>query len=178
MCYLELKRSFAIHMGTTISHCHVLCHMTKNSFFIHWFFSSSDAIWELESAVSGWSERELMHDQTQHQLQSLNGIQAFPSTPCSLPPHNALWITYSQRWGLAAEFCMHRFKLGLMGQAARWHYTWLIFQPERPSARSSAVLTNKIHAGCVTLHMGWKLGLYFSFIQHLHENVAFTQTFY
>ena len=138
------------------------------------FFSFSDAIWELESAVSGWSERELMHDQTQHQLQSLNGIQAFPSVPSSTPPHKALWITYSQQWGLAAEFCTHRFKLWLIWQAASWHYMWLIFQPERPSASSFVVLHQQNPCRFVAHHTSCKLGLCFSFIQNLQENDALT----
>lgn len=143
-------------------------------FYSLFFFSFSDAIWELESAVSGWSERELMHDQTQHQLQSLNGIQAFPSVPSSTPPHKALWITYSQQWGLAAEFCTHRFKLWLIWQAASWHYMWLIFQPERPSASSFVVLHQQNPCRFVAHHTSCKLGLCFSFIQNLQENDALT----
>lgn len=115
-----------------------------------------------------------MHDQTQHQLQSLNGIQAFPSVPSSTPPHKALWITYSQQWGLAAEFCTHRFRLWLIWQAASWHYMWLIFQPERPSASSSVVLHQQNPCRFVAHHMSCKLGLCFSFIQNLHENDALT----
>lgn len=89
LCYLELKGSLVIHVGTTVSHRHIFCHTTKNSVFTPFFFSSPESILELESAVSRWSERELMHNQAQHQLQSLNVIQALPSLSSSSPQHQS-----------------------------------------------------------------------------------------